>query len=320
MTRVATLAIGVLVLHAIACGGYGQSSDSAKDALGDDAEAKHQLNAKSNPTTPKEYKSLFKSLGSENVERLKQHQHTGIALRAAWLQLLIATTVPKRRKTVEPAETQRFLGFVEGRLGVGIPESWEAALLRAKPLASADAVSVGDEWICFSRGDELFYKQTESGCSAPSGVSLKKRPEEWSLGVGDSSIGIPASLVKELILNELRDEFGPNDDMKSLGVTALLSADDCYLAFHDVVCGRYKLVSLDPRTKQVRWKVDVEADVTGNVRGLDTYDYTGWFYHWVTLVEKNDVLFVFGVSWECAYIEAFNTKDETNLFRFSTGY
>ena len=98
----------------------------------------------------------------------------------------------------------------------------------------------------------------------------------------------------------------------------MLSGDDCYLVVHGVNCSRYKLVCLDPRTRQVRWKVAVEPEVGFSVRGLDSYDFTGWFYHWVALVEKDAVLFVFGVSWECAYIEAFRTQDGTNLFRFST--
>lgn len=316
----------LLLVGLMGCGSESQpakapASITESPAQGAETEPSIEVNARqtdTNPTTPDEYDSLFKSLDTEAIRQLKFHQHKGISLRAAWIEFVSAATEPKdgeRRKTVEPFRAHRFLGFVEGRLGVSVPRFWETTLLSARPDVYLDGNRPDNGSVTFPRQDHLFYQKTESGLSAPPGVSLKEGPEDWLLTVGNKSIRLPVSLLKELTDGHLPDGY-----RECIGVTALLSADDCYLVLHSVACEPYKLVHLDPRTRKVRWKVDVEAHVRGFVTGGTTYDFTDWRFHWVTLVEKNGVLFVFGVSMECVYIEAFRTKDGTNLFRFSTGY
>lgn len=111
-------------------------------ADGDDQTIKDKEVLETLQNSPTKYGDLvarqLSNASTEELQKLKQHENWGIALHAAWEQW-----VDDRRQLYGPFNesrvapgVQRWLGFVEGRLGVEPPDDWSKLVSTAKLMHS----------------------------------------------------------------------------------------------------------------------------------------------------------------------------------------
>ena len=112
---------------------------------------------------------LFFKAPKRDLRLWKSHAHLNIALRAAWEPVRRSVgEQAKNRPRVQPgvhrpkkpstAALYRFVGFLEGRLPVGLPKWWEVSLLKTR-------AHKPDNFF-FPTPKPWPYKRTEAGVSA----------------------------------------------------------------------------------------------------------------------------------------------------------
>jgi hypothetical protein len=228
------------------------------------------------------------------IRQLTSHAHTGVALRAAWEPAKIAITQrPTPAPTDGRAALSRFVGFIEGRLQLPVPEQWEAVALSAK---EANRGCVG-----FREGDKSLYHRTPSGLYAPVGTVLEGTAGGIAVTIGDDSYEFNRAVVALL---------QRKGTLQS--VNAHFDGDRCIVAFHSNRGSSYTLYCFDRRSSEEVWSSSVWAS------GIDMYTGVGFHCAWLVVAHEN--VFVFGASDESIYIEAFDVRDGENTFRFSTAY
>jgi hypothetical protein len=227
---------------------------------------------------------------------LKGHSELSIALRAAWEAVRRTISEEKQPIAVKPDADalHRFVGFLEGRLNVPLPNWWEQKLLNAHAYER--------EHTYFPLLDERPYHRTESGLSALSHIKIAKIDKDLVASEGNRSFRIPSLLV------ETSQRKGPVD-----AVGVLIDEERCYVALHSARCSPFKVSSVDRSVDRVVWSVEVWA-----AGGL--IDYAGRGHHWITLDVRDGTLFVFGAGDDAVYVEGFSLNDGSNRFRFSTSY
>lgn len=254
------------------------------------------VKAKSPHEAAEAYDLLFSQAPAKELQDLLNDKHLNISLRAAWERVRRTVKEGKLSSPVSPdaSELHRFVGFVEGRLAVPIPERWEHSLL--------SAMAHERDNIFFNVFGNSPYRRTEAELSAPKSVSVRKNDGGFLLDVDEQSLRIPADVVKSA------SRKGPID-----AINAIVDGDRCYVALHSDSGSPYDVRCFEIATAKLLWSTEVWA-----AGGLVMY--TGIGFHWADLVLHDKVLYVFGVSGDAAYIEGFSTKDGNNQFRFSTSY
>jgi len=237
-------------------------------------------------TAARGYATLFKKPDRKLLARLKQVGETGVALRAAWEEVLLAGLIPDKRtnsECVKPEAAERFLGFVEGRLGIELPWWWQAsvkmAFLGGCERVVPGAVSVGP----------------------PKRRTPQQKAQETISKLRKQSVVIPPALLeKHLCQTQL--------------VSFALNPDDCFLAFHYARgLFSYPLACIDRETGKTRW----ENTVWDSANGPTLAGATG---ENVTVMVKGNRVFVLGSGSYRFYIEAFDSKTGRNEFRFASWY
>jgi hypothetical protein len=145
------------------------------------------------------YIALFKNPDRKLLAQLKQVRQTGVALRAAWEEVLLAGLIPGKQpdsKIVQPEAAERFLGFVEGRLGISLPAWWEESVRRAS-LGGCNRVCAG----------------------RPKSWADDRNPKDLVASLRKQSVTISPALAENLLRGHA--------DIK-----AHLNAESCFLAFH----------------------------------------------------------------------------------------
>ncbi len=248
------------------------------------------LQAKYAHATARGYAALFKRVGPDGVRALKNHKHPQIAIRAAWEEIRL--TLPEKNQArvvqVDPHRLHRFLGFLEGRLAVSVPEWWQDAVVGAK------AHHRNNVYFGFPPID----RDVGEGFWGPPGTSVAKQDGRLLLKAGTESVPLPAAVPESPLY---------------MHASASFTADACYLANHSFCGMGYTLFRLDSASGRVLWEASVWADGV-----IDGYD--GVHFHRVSVVVEARRVMVFGASSAGIYVEAFNTKDGDVLFRFSSVY
>jgi hypothetical protein len=246
------------------------------------------------------FRALFKELGQEGVRRLKAHPHDGVALRAAWEEVSESVQASSRGRDLDGPKLQRFLGFLEGRLHINAPSWWEKYFLSAQ--------AYHRENIFFSIPDQAFpYSRFQAvgvgtGLSAPKGASLVKGADGLIYKSEQGSLVVPAEAL------DLEKVRGPIDSL-----SAGADTKRWYLAVHGTRGHGYPLLGVDRETGKVIWRADVWATPLSAM-------YTGYGYHFVTVVPHGDRVIVFGMANDVAYVEGFRAGTGECLFRTGTSY
>jgi hypothetical protein len=96
-------------------------------------------------------------------------------------------------------------------------------------------------------------------------------------------------------------------------LSALLAPEKCYLAVHTgIEFQNGSLFCIERATGKTLWESPLWAGNCGT-------SYSGApGFHCVGLLESQGRIFAFGIAGGAAYVEAFNTIDGKNIFRFAT--
>lgn len=248
---------------------------------------------------------LFQQATIGELEKLKMDPHEGVAIRAAWefVRRTVDETEKETPVRVNAESLHRFLGFVEGRLKISVPVSWQDTVLNARATRRA--------WIGFRRKEKHWPNLVgEFGLWVPKDTSIKQVGDDWLITVQGQSCRLPSRLSKHLRLR-WRD-----------GISALICGERCYLAVHWDHCSPYDLFCIERDSGKVLWKARPWAN--GGLHNgkllLPMGSVMGPSVHSVAIMQQRDRVVLFGIGHLSAYIECFSTADGTNIFRCSTSY
>jgi hypothetical protein len=246
----------------------------------------------------KGYVQLFKSPNRQLIRQLKGLPEDGVALRAAWEEVLLDAKFPKDKvnpKLDQPIAVARFLGFIEGRLRLSLPDWWEEAV-EAAFLGGCGRVVPGvpKPWPYHV----VPFRDWTIGM--PLGQSIQENDKAVVLKSGDETAAVSAVFVKE--------HFG-----KPECLSILIDKDRSFVAYHNDFGYSFSLLCLDRKSGNLIWK----ATVWDWANDLGT---SGPWYDHVAVVGNDQRVFVIGCGVSCFYIEAFERASGKSIIRFANWY
>jgi hypothetical protein len=246
-----------------------------------------------------ERRALENSTESE-IQQWKTQGDDSVAICACWEE--IRRKLPKRDEGVVVVDPKMavpvhgvpgFLGFVEGRLRVPLPQWWAAELSDARA------------YNC----DSL--------------VLFRAYPHKRGLRRLAPSFGIVPEVAREgkdevVVAWDKRRlrlalKSGPFDSIDAF--CGLVVGERCLVAqYHFVSANPFELRCYDTASGRMIWssKVWCGCSMTGGASGPLSHD--------VELVFRDGIIFVFGMEERAAYIEGFSVSEGRNVLRFSTTY
>ena len=254
------------------------------------------LQAKSRSDLSTALRALFATSTGDHLAILRRHANNGIAITAAW-ERLVRSGLPIQtndRLPLGAAPTNRFLGFVEGRLNCNLPVWWASVI-------TSGEVDKNKRFYFDLLATEFAYQETESGIAAPIGVKARKGEENLHVSIGEKSCRIA--------LTDLRGR-----SRIIHGLNALIANKRCYVAAHTSHCSPYKIACVDTETMNLLWTNEVFT------RAGSLLSVSGPRLHFVDLRKLGNSILLFGVDDHSAYIESFSVNDGSSSFRFMTDY
>jgi hypothetical protein len=191
-----------------------------------------------------------------------------------------------------------FVGFVEGRLNVVIPRTWEENIL------SAEANSQMTIQFPNVQRKPGGFRKTASGYFAPSSVDVKTVDNGLHVLMGESEFRLDDALVERS-----RAKLG-----RVTGLSALIAGESCYVALYTDDSHPYYMHCVERESSKLLWTANVWAGLPEGVLSRSGSR------HLVNMVLKDGVLYLFGTCFECGYIEAVEVAGGKSIFRFSTAY
>ena len=231
----------------------------------------------------------FGDLSEAEVAALKQHKNKAVALRAAWEQQrrLLRRASQGTREEPSSWRVNRFLGFLEGRLRVTIPTTWEKRLAKVHLRSDGTVTFPASAQPALSEG-------LNTATVSLSEFNGKPGPE---LVIDGRSFALPSQIAEKL------KEAGAEH------VTILLQEGMCLaLAYSDAA--PIRLIRYDIKAREIVW----ESSIWGIGQGL----FGGISQHSATIACGAENVLVFGVTGLGAYVECFALADGAALVRFAT--
>jgi hypothetical protein len=176
-----------------------------------------------------------------------------------------------------------------------IPEWWQQALLDAQATARDNIYFVAPPHSPYRR---IKDKSLGHDWSVYGNVSLEKKDEIIRVSVDKHTVVLPQDI--------LRGKFA---------ISGLVADDNIYVAGYIGAGYSYPLVCIKKETGKVIWQTDVAAVGAFLISGS-----TAGRFHWVAVIPDGHRVLVCGATNDGIYIEGFETKDGTCLFRFGTTY
>jgi hypothetical protein len=249
------------------------------------------------PGLSRGYRSLFAKAGEDGLRKLQLHTNDGVALYAAWQE--VAMTVPE----VHPGDATRlrpdrhklnwFLGFLEGRLRIQAPPWWGEMLLDMRANHRENIYSGQPK-------ERPYHKAGIDHALAPLDTTLEREGGKIIMRVGKESVLIPESLLNI------------SDNQLVCNVSAFVKPQRCYIAVHGDGGEPFKLACIDRMTAKILWQVEVWGTWWGKSSGPQRM--------WVSVMEQDKRVLVFGAAGNGLHVEAFHIDDGRNLFRFCSYY
>ena len=238
------------------------------------------------------YNRVFPALGSQQLRELTNGDCDSLALQAyaelnnTWVESSPADPI------LSTSDANRFIGFLEGRTRLTSPEWWTQIYAERHS------------------GDLFKYREAALGSTLPVGflevradVDIRLQGGELLIRKGASECTFPATII---------DVLKDGDDLFVSRCTAAIHRDDGILAFYDHAAGSCKLFYASKG--KLRWQSVAWGQ--GYPRGA----ISGGWTHDCEVRIQGDVAAIFGSGTAGPYVEAFDTKTGTNLFRFSREY
>ncbi|MBX3438307.1 MAG: hypothetical protein KF861_12510 [Planctomycetaceae bacterium] len=243
--------------------------------------------------------AVFSEASDDQLRDLLVDDRVQIAVRSAWEIVLRST--PRGASAGEPARidslaAQRFMGFLEGKLGVNLPEWWEQALQSGERFDTGDLVFDGEP--------PKSYRKTDDG------MWLHERLKR--VETGDDSLSLWGLTGREhlqlMVVPAQEKSLWPNH------VCALVHDSSVFLIANGPAPTSYPLVCYDIKTGRASWHRSIWVSAAGGWSGsLDEW-------HFAELLIGRDVVYVIGAVTDTIYINGFRIADGTPLLRFTEAY
>ena len=239
-------------------------------------------------TEPREFAAavcnLLSDVRTDRLDRLVSSPDNSVAFAAAWERVRMTMPAAKGAELVR-ADSQavaRFLGVVEGRTQVPLPEIWEQMI---RPVTG-----YSQQHMAFLLDKELIEKSSER-------FKPKRDGDRWIVKRNEEEFRVP-----------IEPQLGPQDH-------ATVAVDDgrAYLCLYGWPPSPFRLLAVDRQSKKTIWTTEVWA-----AGGLVAYGGLGLHFALVRIAP--DRLVVFGISGQGPYIEEFDKKSGKNLSRFSSAF
>lgn len=252
-------------------------------------------------TTSQAYRRLFEAAGPEGLAELKQSHHDSIAIQAAWEEVTLTApeTVPRVARP-DAESLLRFFGFLEGRARVEIPEWWTTVVLDSRRYRKGNHILLRLPRSGDAKLEDPYHIAGPNFVRAPHDTTILDAGRV-TLRTGEDSIEIPDELIDRSDSGKLLKNF-----------SALFTNEKCYVAIHNSWGHPYTLACLDQSTGAIVWTTNVWATFWGLGSGRSRA--------WVFVTLQGERVVVLGASSTGIHVEAFDAKDGTNQFRFSSSY
>lgn len=240
---------------------------------------------------------LFKTLSTDQIRDLKEHEHDTIAIAAAWHEVretfAEATkpdTLPQHGAKIDRAALERFLGFVEGRLRIRVPKVWQESFRHTRVFSPRSIhIPTFTYWPRHS---------TDAGFSAPLSVHASKEDDRITVYTDTGERELPKSV---------HSTKGTLDG----SLAAAIDNEYCVCAFYDEIGYGYKLHCISLKDGSVVWTKPVFAAFYGSTTGSG-------YQSRVSIRLKAGRAFVFGTCLMGSYVEVFSLKTGQPHCRFTS--
>jgi hypothetical protein len=237
-------------------------------------------------------KLLSASTRSE-LQRLVSVPDRTAAMAAAWER--VRRTMPETEQvdvvTPDLLAVSRFLGLIEGRVGVPVPKAWEETV--------KSAVGRSQRNIWFPPRWDLALIGRSSGQ-----WPLERDGAHWLVKKDSQSITLPA-----------QDQVETFSD-----ATVECAGESAYVGLYgSLPTSAYRLFAVNQGSGNVVWSCNVWGTSRIRPRGV-IVNTSGSDWHVANMRASGETLVVFGFSSRAVYLEAFDRKTGENRCRFSTAY
>ncbi|QDV48444.1 hypothetical protein [Gimesia fumaroli] len=259
---------------------------------------------------------FFENLSAQDINRLCFDNDNSVALYAAWRKLELQLTArllgPERGANIiyiPPGVSHEFLGFVEGRLQVPVPNNWCHNLLSARYGRWGATLFSMKHSPHYRPEGEIKYRQGEGESALPN-VYLHlndKDPSITFIGRGlDEGIDAGAKLPKEVeekIKNQLSRDTVTGIAIKGRAVIALEGKGP---DFEQLICIATRGSKDHPK---VLWQCQMDSYWARYFQGQ----------HWFTEFRvKDDHIYLFHCTHTSIGIECISFKDGSRIFSFNS--
>lgn len=258
------------------------------------------------------FRSLLDECSPEFLSRLKTHPNAGVALQAAWESVRRTLPAEAAMRTdgspdavaMDRRQLQRFLGFAEARFRLVLPEWWDNTV--------ATGYAFDRDTLAFSVCERLkpYHRIQVDQDDRVSDVLVSNGWEVSRSNNGDLVVmkAEQSCRIPRRIEDHVKRER-PID-----AIACCVDEGQCVVAFHAEFGGGYPIFVLDCASSALIWSAEVWGG--SPVPGASGRGHT----QLVTIVVRNEIVYVFGVTDFGAYIEGFGVADGQSVLRFSTSY
>ena len=237
----------------------------------------------------KAYEENIGELTNEQLERVKFQSDDTMSICACW-ELMMRSRAENEKVSGNPLpvhQTAYFIGFVEGRLGMGIPDFWKTAL---------NKISIDDSRFAHLEleNTDTAEKQTEFGFACPTSLEVEKTSAGYVVHTKDRH---------QFLLNESIDK----DDAIS---NVIISGELSFIASYSALGSYVKVYAI--KENKPLWKAYAIVGQTSHVIGRWQRS------HFARLYIHNEHLVVYGVASHGLYFTAFQIKDGKPVYGFSS--
>lgn len=240
-----------------------------------------------------DFNGLFCETTSDCLAELKQHREASVAIRAAWEAAKRALVNSKDADTDAPrrAAVERFLGFLEGRLHLALPRSWEQSM-RAAHLGGYRHIGFRGTSVppTFSRELSIWLSP---------GLRVK-RGDPCKLIVGSKVVSLNRSTFDKLM------------DRGEIVLKAFVVGEKCYLVAFGGMGQLSDVLRINGSTGEVIWSANAWGTgwVVWTGRGEPTYN--------VELLEDSGTVYLLGSGSAGGVIEGYDVTSGAVVLRFAT--
>jgi hypothetical protein len=241
---------------------------------------------------------------------LKSYGNSGVALQAAWTEwvddrLRLAGEFKLLKVTIGAS---RWLGFVEGRLGVEPPEAWSKCVQTAHPpLVPATLIATPFQMPSFifdpPTDQSIMRVEILPGLFATRGITARRENNILFLSREDrASVQIDLDTIEE---NQLTDQGAFAETVVNWTTQ---------LRHHVVVLHRrwnspYSVILISTESPEKKWSAVGGGD---NLLGTLVADFE------IDVIHKKGAIYVFGYGSRCVLIDEFDVVSGKHSARFSS--